>query len=479
MARLNLPKDLVARMQATLPDGYDASEMRVLRVAAQLQPVGQADDADAVVLASMHEGGPPMVTEGRPTIMRVVAWMAHEGVNSNRDAFVAQELAALAPTLFRAPNFGVMDWNHSAVLPSFFVEDSTPKVIGVWYKAEYAFDQTAGKWGLLATGMLFAWTFPEQATALLGEQAREGHASFSMACLPGGVEYREDDKGEYAVLHNPVFFTVSALDVTPADPAAVGLVTEAGEDGSEEDLARDLTAATTTDFRVTNVWIPTVTTSSGTWIGSGSSGAWQNTTQLEVAMEESEKKVLEDARDAALGKVTELDATVAVLETRVAELEGSLAGHGTPLAEAERAELTTRITELETALEAAKTARETADARLVELEQAAAEVAKVQAEADVKAAEDAKEAVLVQRMSVLGKDFLKAFAKRSEADQSRLKVRWAAMSAEEWTDFTDSLGLMPTRVGFRFRSEEEGLLSVGGGVGDNSVAARVARIRKQ
>ena len=189
MGKVKIGTALRERLQAQLPEGYNLDDLRLLECRAQFQSVdGELEAEEQAVVASIKEAGPALMTDGKPTIMRVVAWMCHGDIpNKNRDAFVKEELQSLAPALFRQPNFGVMDFNHSAVIP--WSDD--PKVIGVWYKAEYAFDQAAnegkGAWGVLATGMMFAWAFPEQANALLGEQGRSGFVAFSMAATPGGI----------------------------------------------------------------------------------------------------------------------------------------------------------------------------------------------------------------------------------------------------------------------------------------------------
>src|SRR5690348_8759993 len=135
-----------------------------------------------------------------------------------------------------------MDFNHSAVR-SFSDE---PKMVGVWHQASFAFDPNAdngkggkGLYGLLAKGTMFAWAFPEHATALLGEQARSGKVEVSMACIPTASETGRDDNGSYEILHKPVFFTVSLLDVPPADKDAAAQVTE-DPDANDDDMMQRL-----------------------------------------------------------------------------------------------------------------------------------------------------------------------------------------------------------------------------------------------
>jgi hypothetical protein len=243
---------------ANVPTGYDVENLRVLSAHGQINEATDLRPEEQTIIAEEMARGPDPITDGRPTVMRVVAWMCHEGVNRNRDAFVAEELA-VATTKITARNPLVMDWNHAAVI------GGPGRVIGTWTKADYAFDQKAkdgqGAWGILAEGVMFAWAYPEIADAMLAEQQRNGTVDFSMACIPSSVEFARDDKGSFAILHNPIFFTLSALDVPPGDPDAVGMVKEGDNaDGVEDALKQELTAQfSTTGQAVESVssWVPT------------------------------------------------------------------------------------------------------------------------------------------------------------------------------------------------------------------------------
>jgi hypothetical protein len=175
----------------------------------------------------------PMVTDGEPTKLMVTAWLAHEGRNNNGQSFRAEDLAAAAAKI-ASPNLLPMDWNHGAVLP--WSED--PKAIGVWYSAEAKQDPDAkngeGALGIEAKGIVWAWAFQEQAQEMLAMQAARGYCEFSMACIPKSVELHIDDSGYNEVMIEPVFFTLSALNVPPADPDAKGAVEMSGE---EEEIA--------------------------------------------------------------------------------------------------------------------------------------------------------------------------------------------------------------------------------------------------
>ena len=81
---------------------------------------------------------------GKPKMLFINAWIVHEGRNLNGDAFIAEELKErVNQGLFSPPFAGMIDLDH----------DFTAR--GFWYKAAYAFDQAANKWGIFATGAEF------------------------------------------------------------------------------------------------------------------------------------------------------------------------------------------------------------------------------------------------------------------------------------------------------------------------------------
>lgn len=165
----------------------------------------------------------PMVTDGEPTKLLVTAWMVHEGKNNNNLVFRAEDLEAAAAKL-TSPNLLPMDWNHSGVIP----REGVPKAIGVWYAAEAKSDEGAyegrGAFGIEAKGVVWAWAFPEYATEMLAMQRERGFIEFSMACIPTDVERGRDQNGPYEIAIEPVFFTLSALNVPPGDPDAKGQI---------------------------------------------------------------------------------------------------------------------------------------------------------------------------------------------------------------------------------------------------------------
>ena len=431
-----------------LPEAYDIKDLRVLHCSAKLQPHNKLDAEESAVVANLKEAGPPLIDEsGKPTILKVVAWMAHGNViNRNRDMFIKEELEAIAPTLFTAPNFGALDFDHSAVRP--WSED--PKVLGVWYRTEYAFDQKAdngkGAWGILATGMMFAWAYPEFATTLLGEQARDDKVSFSMACIPGGTEFRTDEDGSYAVLHNPIFFTLSALDVPPADPDALGNVSE--DPNVSNDQLREL-------------------------VTSADKGA---------RMDKELQAKLEADKAEALAKVEALQAMVTkheAAEARVVELESKIAELSTLPAKV--AELDTRVAELDLARDAAVKELETAKVRIVELETANIELTAKVAEYEAKAAAQTRQETLVARLAQLPKDFVELHASKDEEIRSKLEAKWVAMDDTAWIEYMqhELLGYIPGqhKVGFVRRSEAEGALRAAGS-SEHGIAAMIASVKK-
>lgn len=160
----------------------------------------------------------PIDTNGKPRMLFITAWMAHEGRNLNGDAFVKEELKRIVVDgLFAPPYAGMIDYDH----------DFTPR--GYWYKTSFAYNDMSQKWGILAHGAVWAWRFPELADELLGRMKLEGKIDVSMSTLSDSSEVTSDYPGYVGqktnILHNPVFFTTSLLSVPPGDPHAKGTVT--------------------------------------------------------------------------------------------------------------------------------------------------------------------------------------------------------------------------------------------------------------
>jgi len=198
--------------------------VRFITARATVQELTPGDTEEARVAQAMKTSMfMPMVTDGEPTKLLVTAWMVHEGKNNNNLVFRVEDLAPAAEKL-AAPNFLPMDWNHSAVVP----QDGVSKAIGVWYAAEAKQDDAAyegrGALGIEAKGVVWAWAFPEYAEEMLRIQREKGYIEFSMACIPTNVERGRDQNGAYEIAIEPVFFTLSALNVPPGDPDAKGLI---------------------------------------------------------------------------------------------------------------------------------------------------------------------------------------------------------------------------------------------------------------
>jgi hypothetical protein len=491
---MTLLADLQLRVAALRPDA-DCSALRLVDFAAQVTPVQalQPDERQVLATATKQAAVPLTNADGKPTVLKVVAWMVHGDLpNRNRDAFVGEELRTLAPGIAAAPNFLPMDWNHAAVNP--FVDG--PKTLGVWYRTEWAFDKNAdegrGAWGVLATGMVWAWMYPEQANIMLGEQARNGTVAFSMACLPGGVEYRKDENGSYAVLHNPTFFTLSALDVPPADPDALGKATI---DPAVSDFAlRDLAlASTTTSAAWTNAtytttpWLP--------YYPSTTVPAWpyQGTQPLPVttwdptgipgqpgqfyinglpAAEDSRMKEHEQlikAKEEAEAVAAELRSQLEALTSKAEELAA---------ARTQIEQLETKVSELEVVRDAANTLNARQAEQLAELEAKVAEqLAELTAFRD-KAAAQAAAARLAARLEKLPPEFVAAHQAKPEATRARLQAKWEAMSDEDWDLYVaeELLGYAPgAKPNYVARTAAEGGALPSGGTTE-SMAERLARL---
>lgn len=147
---------------------------------------------------------------GKPKMLFMNAWMAHEGRNLNGDAFVSEELRQrVKEGLFVPPFAGMIDLDH----------DFTAR--GFWYKTSYAFDEQAGKWGILSTGAVWAWRYPELADFVVKQMADQGYVHVSMSALAEATEvttaYSGFEGQATTILHNPVFFTSAILTVPPGD----------------------------------------------------------------------------------------------------------------------------------------------------------------------------------------------------------------------------------------------------------------------
>lgn len=489
-----------------VPEGYDVADLRIATSLAQVQVVDELDPAAQAAMDVAKEAGPPLVnSHGKPTVLKIVSWIGHADVpNKNRDAFVKEELHGIAGSLFRAPNFGVMDFNHSAARPW----SDEPKVIGIWYKAEWAFDAKAnagkGAWGLLATGIAFSWLFPDIADKLLADQQRTGTIKVSWTWIPGSTEMGSDEEGSFSINHNPVFFTVSVLDVKPADPDAQG---KGSEDPSV--LEDDLKAQVATAERIASVTKDGVR--SGCW--------WSPMAVADTGgpMDEKLLKQLKDEKSAAEAKVIELttrytqhenDLSAKIVELTAARDEARAASAA---ASTVKGELEIKVVELTTARDAAvadlvkvksemdaklsdvTTARDyikgeldkvlaripELEAEIVTYKAQQAEVEAAKADVAKKSADNAKRTKLVSRLASLPEQFRALHAIKAEDVRARVEQKWSDMSDEQWDTYKNDelLGYMTTKVGYALRSASEGILPAGAAE-DDDIKARVKKLLK-
>lgn len=210
-------------------------QVRFITARATVHEMTDAEQHDPdVELAIRSAAYMPMVTKGEPTKLLVTAWMVHEGKNNNGLVFRAEDLEPAAKRM-TSPNLLPMDWNHSAVI----AKEGVPKAIGVWYAAEAKRNEEAyegrGAMGIEAKGIVWAWAFPNYASEMLDMQRERGYVEFSMACIPTKVESGRDQNGTFEVAIEPVFFTLSALNVPPGDPDAKGQVDNVAASEEKED----------------------------------------------------------------------------------------------------------------------------------------------------------------------------------------------------------------------------------------------------
>ena len=391
----------------------------------------------AVVTAYTDAAGAPMITDGKPTAIRMCAWMAHgDGViNDNRVAFVSEEIKPFVATV-NDTNPLVMDFNHSAVKG--YADD--PKMIGAWTRAEWAFNPAAangtGAWGILLSGVMMAWLFPNIADTILADQARNGYTRNSMACMSRGIEFKSDADGPYQILHNPVFFTLSVLDVPPADKAAIGKAVEGSSDPQCEATMKDQL------LHKASVVTPPMSPQAPVVL-------------QEAVMTDEETKALTEAAAAAQAQLTEQTAELESMKSRLVEVE---------------------------------TAR---DAVAAELEKANVEIARVsdelKAASEKLAAFESAEAAtahaarVASRIASLPETYREAHAKKDEAARTRVETKWAAMSDEEFEQYKAeellfAVGSM--KVGYVERSEKEGFLQTGTAPEDEEFAAKIKSAKK-
>lgn len=455
MKKLIVTAEQAKKIEAKLPAGRTINDLRLIRCAARVIEE-EANGIESLLVAQAVEtsGQPPLLTNGKPTIMRIVAWMTHEGINLNRQSFLADDFGAAADAI-RIPNILPMDWNHSA-FRSMSMDD---KAIGVWYAAEKRWDPEAkdgkGAYGIMASGVVWSWLFPKYANEMMAEMQRSGNIEFSMACLPTSVETLRDAEGrEYEILHKPVFLTNSALDVPPADPDAVGIGVEGSDDPA---LESRLKAKLTTSETV----LPAAASLN------------TNAKDQEEGMEELMKQAneLKLALEAAKAQLTSLTLAQEQLTKVQAELE---------TANAEIEKLKAEMTEVASSRDALK---EEAKAAVTEVEKVKAELETVNARlAEITAVEEAEKAAAryTERLAKLPQSYREALEKRPEEERKRFEKKWTAASDEDWTEFAGEIAFAfkDVRISYLERSQKEGGQLPTAGDESDDMKASLASIKR-
>lgn len=457
MKRLLVSQEQAKKIAAKLPDGKAIGDIRFVRCSAKIIEEPTTGNEDAALLASIEmAGAPPLLTNGKPTIMRVVAWVLHEGVNKNRLEFLAEDLGPTADAI-RVPNVLPMDFNHSAFRP--FSTD--PKTIGVWYRAEKRWDPHAkdgkGAYGIIAEGIIWSWLYPDYATELLAEQQRNGRIDFSMACLPTSSEYATDADGPKEIAHQPVLLTHSALDVPPADADAVGIGVEGSDDPNLEQTLLEKLATS----------LPSPTPNSDPAVLPLAAALSTPVDQLtEVQMEELQAQI--DALTAKIASLTATEEQLAAAQAQLATLAGEMEALRGQLVESEtaRTALVDAAATTASEMDTLRAALETAQAQLAEINDAAAAAARAEA--------------YEARIAALPEPYRVALSKRTQDEQDRFATKWAAASDEEWNEFATEIqfAFQNVRVSYLDRSHAEGGALPNGGSEQDDIASLVGSIKR-
>lgn len=414
----------------------------------RVEPIDVGDEAGILSrLASegMEEAAGPITESGKPRMLKLTGWMAHDGpANLNKDAFLGEDLKEVAAeNLFAPPYLGMVDFNH----------DFFP--YGAWYSARYEFDPLANQYGLLAEGTMFAWRFTEMADKILAEQSRNGYIPVSMACIAQWIEPREGPDGSReSVLRKPVFLAVSILDVPPADPNARAVGDEK-EDSSSESRVLDLNKAL----------LQVQGANFDSWVTMAQSRFGKSDLKTNIQEDKMDfDKLLNQLTEALDGKASELVAALkaeiadsAALTARVAELEEA---NGT--LEATNSEIQAALTKAQSDLEASQLALE---AKVVELQNVSENFESAKAELDtLKSDVETSRKVVIreERLEQLPEIYIQVLDTREEEAKERAIARLVEMSDEE---FADELELLTasSSTSYTDRSRSEGVLPGGKG----------------
>ena len=329
---------------------------------------------------------------GKPRMLFMNAWIVHEGRNLNGDVFVAEELKARVDQgLFSPPHAGMIDLDHDFVARGF------------WYKANYAFDDKAKRWGIYAVGAIWAWRYKELADVMMAEMKHDGFVYVSMSAIAEIVEptftYPGFEGEKSYIRHNPVFFTSAILTVPPGDPDAKGTV--------------DIIAKT---------------------INSGS--------DLNVSRADNDVKQVTNNN----GVNTMTDKEIEALQATCAQLQQEIA------------DLKVKLTEAEVNFKAVSDIRTTVEKELetvkaelkVFKDKEAAEAEKNKVEADKKKFETR----LGEVPDVVRENLNK------HANKELVMAKWRDASDEDWDTIKQGFSLIPAAATYLTRSRDEGKLPV-------------------
>ena len=385
-------------------------------VHANLREASQEDYEDLNKYAkgfALAAGAPP-IQNGKPRMVFMSAWIAHEGRNLNGDAFVKEELESrVEEGLFIPPYSGMVDLDHDFVARGF------------WYKAALAFDERVKKWGIFAHGALWAWRFPELSDTLLAEMHRNGFINVSMAALSESLEitmnHPEAEGTHTRVLHNPIFLATTVLTVPPGDENAQGVASENPEDlePTPESLALASHSGTMEESNMENE-LNELKEAIGQILANN--GTSEKAFSLVQTFYEAQKEALE----------------------KVEEEKGSL--------EAKLAEMQTEKASLEVALESAKEVQVTLEQELTETKEKLAAF-----EAEKQEAEEAER--LDTRLSELPDVVIDNLEKHP--DKNAVLANWRKLDDESWKEL-QGMFTLANASSFKSKSDEEGRLGVFG-----------------
>lgn len=368
---------------------YNLDNLKFIQVRATLAEMELSEESvreainRAIAQANKREGKEAVAEVGpigpndKPRMLQISAFIAHAGpANRNRQAFREADLQrVVSEGLFRAPYFGMIDYNHDFVAR------------GAWYATEWAFDNEAGQYGILAHGAVWAWRYNDIAEEFLAQQARQGFVDVSMSCLYKASDLLHDANGDmYELIHDPIFLTTSLLDVPKGDVNARGLVSEDPSQSNEDRTTELLKASLANEaFNVEEDDMEELMKRIEAMFG-------EQKAELKPLMEalanlpQVEQKLREAlaAHESAKARVTELEGQVATLTSEKAALTTAKETADVALAAAQKEleTLTNEVTELRTFKsgiedkEAKAAAEKRAEARKAEIPEAVTETLK-------------------------------------------------------------------------------------------------------